>query len=38
MNNEEKIITMLAQMRADIAGLKDGPSQMQADIASLKDG
>ena len=38
MNNEEKILLILTQVQADIAGLKEGQTVMQADIDSLKEG
>lgn len=45
MNNEEKILQILAQMQTDIAGLKQGQASMlvvqagmQSDISGLKQG
>jgi chromosome segregation ATPase len=38
MNNEEKILSILEIMQADISGLQEGQASMQADISALKEG
>lgn len=36
MNNEEKILEMLAQMQGDISSLRDEQTQMRADISQMQ--
>ena len=36
MNNEEKILEILAVIQADISGLKDGQARLESDVAVLK--